>query len=123
MPWDQHFDGKTRGLSMSGDLESCDSSEQKLKDVLTNICPLIDRLGRAFTDLSPHIHRYCQPPTPQTESSPSTAPTNPQSLRHALFPFGPLLSRQRFLIPLLFFHFLQAITLTPCGVILSIPNN
>lgn len=96
MPWDQNNDhGKTRGLQNNDEY-----SEERLKGLLTDICPLVDRLGRAFTDLSPHLQRYCQPAS--TEAS--APPTRPQAIRQGLFPFGPLLSRQMFVFILLFFY-------------------
>jgi hypothetical protein len=120
MPWDAHLPhrqtigegeeenfGKTRGL-LSDTMQRPSSSvdpdgEMKLKEVLTEICPLLDRLGRAFTDFSPHLHRYCQPPpVPSEGHSPSSstllstrAGGPPQAMRQGL-PFGPLL-RQMFL--------------------------
>ena len=103
------------GLSETMDSRPTSSSDQeldmKLKDAITDICPLLDRLGRVFTDLSPQIHRYCQPATTTTtpsststssasaaQSTASNSPTNrmggTQSLRQGLYPYGALHNRQ-----------------------------
>jgi hypothetical protein len=114
MPWDAHRtnhptieeeqSGKTRGLSDTLDPSADTDAETKLTEALTDICPLLDRLGRAFTDFSPHIHRYCQPAPDavvpsegqQSATPPSRSAGPPQGLRQGLFPFGPLLSRHMF---------------------------
>jgi hypothetical protein len=100
MPWDENRDvddGKTRGLSETDSKLQRDNEETdtKLKEVLSEMCPLLDRMGRAFTDLSPHIHRYYQPPTPETQS-PSSLSSRPNEPRHGLLPFGILPRRPTF---------------------------
>mmetsp|Transcript_5575 Transcript_5575/g.5737 ORF Transcript_5575/g.5737 Transcript_5575/m.5737 type:complete len:818 (+) Transcript_5575:141-2594(+) len=100
-PTDKMEDGKTHGLSddendkMSQSLPNEDN-DAKLKQVLLEICPLFDRLGRAMTDLSPHLQKYAQPPTNTNNNSP-TSPSNSTSHQNSpfpqIFPFGSLLSR------------------------------
>jgi hypothetical protein len=103
MPWDanrQVDGGKTCGISEETDSKihaDDEETETKLKEVLSEICPLLDRMGRAFTDLSPHVHRYCQPQPPTPDTLPPNSPPNrPAPPLHGLLPFGLLPHRQMF---------------------------
>lgn len=105
MPWDQNHDaiaGKTRGLSEIDSKVQVDNeeTETKLKEVLSEICPLLDRMGRAFTDMSPHIHRYYHHPTSETST-----PSRLNDPRSGLLPFGIFPRRQ---MSVSSFYFLSA---------------